>query len=190
MNLAKFSKSERHKFSNPKTVIADTGASLNVSGCAEGFVNKRIASNGMSVMMGNNHAHSPDIIGDVNVTQFAKDGSQGKNLLWKDVHVSKHVEFLSVIKYMNDGWKLTGTKTKMTLTKGDIVLKFDTLIKETCCIVPTSSGMLQRMQVLLPKRRIGKPSRLWSKKSPSSSRKHIVRWDTWEKSRLEPLQRL
>ena len=61
MNLAKFSKSERHKFSNPKTVIADTGASLNVSGCAEGFVNKRIASNDHYLMMGNNHAHSPDI---------------------------------------------------------------------------------------------------------------------------------
>ena len=131
VDRAKFSESERHKLSDPNIVIADTGASVNVSGSAKGLVNKRTAREGVTVMMGNGQAHSPDAVGDVKVTQFGRDGTQGKNLLWKDVHISKHFEYnlLSVTKYMKEGWNLTGTETEMTLTKGETVLKFDILIK-------------------------------------------------------------
>ena len=128
---SEFSESVRHQLSNPNIVIADTGASVNVSGSAQGLVNKRNARKGVSVMMGNGQSHSPDVVGDVKVTQYGKDGTRRNNLLWKDVHVSKHFEYnlLSVTKYMKEGWNLTGTETEMTLTKGEAVLKFDILIK-------------------------------------------------------------
>ena len=95
------------------------------------MINKRSANTGVSVVMGDGKAHTPDAVGDVHVTQFDKDGLAGRKLLWKDVHVGEHFEYnlLSVTKYMKEGWKLAGTKNDMTLTKRDVVLTFDILIK-------------------------------------------------------------
>ena len=126
-----FSSKEKFQISNPNIVIADTGASVNVSKNSEGMTNTRAASAGVSVVMGDGKAHSPDKVGDVSVTQYRRNGEAGKKLLWKDVHVSEQFEYnlLSVTKYMKEGWKLTGSATEMTLTKGEIVLTFDILIK-------------------------------------------------------------
>ena len=111
--------------------IADTGASVNVSGSSEGMTNKRTVPVGVSVVMGDGKAHLPSKVGDVSVTQYNRDGKAGKKILWKDVHVGKHFEYnlLSVTKYMKEGWKLNGSTAKMTLTKGEVVLTFDILIK-------------------------------------------------------------
>jgi len=126
-----FSSKEKFQISNPNIVIADTGASVNMSGNAEGMTNKRATTAGVSVVMGDGEAHSPSNGGDVSVTQYDRNGTAGKNLLWKDVHVGEHFEYnlLSSTKYMTEGWKLTGSNTETTLTKGEVVLKFDFLIK-------------------------------------------------------------
>ena len=102
-----------------------------VSKSAEGMANTRVASAGVSVVVGDGKAHSPSKIGDVSVTQYLRSGKAGKKLLWKDVHISEQFEYnlLSVTKYMKEGWKLTGSATEMTLSKGEVLLTFDILIK-------------------------------------------------------------
>jgi len=95
------------------------------------MTNKRAASAGVSIIMGDGKAHSPSKVGDVSVTQYNRDGTTGKKILWKDVHIGEHLEYnlLSVTKYMKEGWKLTRSATETTLTKGEVVLTFDILIK-------------------------------------------------------------
>jgi len=101
-----FSSKEKFQISNPNIVIADTGASVNVSGSSEGMTKKRAASAGVSAVMGDGKAHLPSKVGDVSVTQYNRDGETGKKILWKDVHVGKHFEYnlLSVTKYTKEGW--------------------------------------------------------------------------------------
>jgi len=89
-----FSSKEKLQISNPNIVIAVTGASVNVSGSSEGMTNKRAASTGVSVVMGDGKAHSPSKVGDVSVTQYNRDGKSGTKILWKDVHVGKHCSVL------------------------------------------------------------------------------------------------
>ena len=124
-----FSSKEKFQISNPNIVIADTGASVNVSESAEVMTNKRATTAGVSVVMGDGRAHLPINVGDVSVTQYNRNGTTGKKPLWKDVHVSEHFKYnlLSITKYMQEGWKLTGSDTWMTLTKGEVGLKFDIL---------------------------------------------------------------
>jgi len=72
------------------------------------------------------------------VTQYDRNSTARKKLLWKDVHVGEHFKYknlLSVTKFMKEGWKLTGFGTEMTLTKREVAMKFDILIK-------TSQGIL------------------------------------------------
>jgi len=45
------------------------------------MTNKRAASAGVSVVMGDGKVHLPSKVGDVNVTQFNRDGKAGKKIL-------------------------------------------------------------------------------------------------------------
>lgn len=131
VSTADFSSVDKLKLSHPNIVIADTGASINVTGNKIGLVNTRKADQAVKVVMGNGESHAAECVGDIKAVQYDRSGASVKSLVWKDVHYGNHFEYnlLSVTKYMKEGWQLSGSKTEMTLTKGDAVMKFDILIK-------------------------------------------------------------
>ena len=113
---------------DPNIWIGDTGASTHVTNNANGMLNLRNDSGGIT--MGNAKVEQATQVGDLPGTVCDKNGYQKSSVILKDVNVVPTSAFnlFSVSKLLKNGWNLSGTKESLVLSKGKSSVTFDIVI--------------------------------------------------------------
>jgi hypothetical protein len=126
----------------PNACIGDAGATVHVMPHKNGIANVITDSKDDAVTMGNEQAEQATQIADIPGQACNKNGTQVNRAIMKDVAPVPNGKFnlFSVTKMMSKGWKLSGEKDKLTVTKDEDKINFDVAI-------PTSKGVICAMCV-------------------------------------------
>jgi len=114
---------------NKKFLIADSGASVHLTGSIEGMTNLKELKNDR-VTVGDGTSILAENIGNKNITILQEDGEEWDVVLRGCKYVPKLGPFslFSLTNSVDKGFKLGNEGKNITIRKGDLKLKFDRII--------------------------------------------------------------
>ena len=107
-----------HKLLTQPTIwIGDMAATMDMTPCVAGMINKKEAKESVSIMMGNKQVEKLVTIGDIPSMVCNNQGNQVMGALMKDVALVPNCTFnlYSISKHLKEGWKLGGTEDALIL---------------------------------------------------------------------------
>ena len=115
----------------PNIWIADTGATIHNTPHDIGFTEKRTGKMNDSVTVENGAKVESKAIGQIKGTVTTKAGNEIAKVTLQDVALTPNSKFnlLSLMKMMNDGWNMVGNNQHLSISKDNVKIVFDIIIK-------------------------------------------------------------
>ena len=107
-----------HKLlTQPTICIGDMAATMDMTLCVIGMINKKEAKESVSIMMRNKQVEKLVTIGDIPSMMCDNQGNQVMGALMKDITLVPDSRFnlFSISKHLKKGWKLGGTEDALIL---------------------------------------------------------------------------
>ena len=122
---------------DPNVWIGDTGATVHMTPYEKGMTNLKEVTNEQGITMGNMSVEKTTKIGDIDGNVCDQSGNEKLRVKMKDVAIvpSSGFNLFSITKMMLAGWKLSGEREKLVLTKNGNEITFDIAI-------PTPKGVI------------------------------------------------
>jgi hypothetical protein len=128
--------------SHPNVWVGDSAASCDSTPHTQGMTNIMKTKNGIGIENGNGSLSKVQGTGELRGTVCDKSGKKLGQVKMTDVRLTPENKYnlFSISKRLKEGWKMTGDKNGMVLTKGNEQVTFD-------IIIPTHDGVIFAMYI-------------------------------------------
>jgi hypothetical protein len=128
--------------SHPNVWVGDSAASCDSTPHTQGMTNIVKTKNGIGIENGNGSLSEVQGTGELRGTVCDKSGKKLGPVKMTDVRLTPENKYnlFSISKRLKEGWKMTGDKNGMVLTKGNEQVTFD-------IIIPTHDGVIFAMYI-------------------------------------------